>query len=390
MLKFAALRPAPSLFVRLLGLVLCITAFFLARAALAGSLHQADRLLKTHHYKRALAQVDAVLAAKPGDPQARFLKGVILTEAGDSNHAIAVFKQLTEDYPELPEPYNNLAVIYASQGRYELARTELERALRTHPSYATAYENLGDIYAKMASEAYDKALQIDSSNSAARSKLALLKRLTGTPPVAIDQGRQVAFATRSPTRAAPEEPVATQPTAAEQSTVRRPAQEQLHARTTVALHMNPATMPKPTVLARVATSAPREVTRAKKKAPHQEARPDVAATEREILDTVKDWAKAWSHQNVARYLSFYAKNFETPHGESRDRWERIRRERLSAPKSITVGVESPKVRLAASGEARVTFRQTYETKSLHLTTMKMLVMENNGGQWLIRREQILR
>ena len=79
------------------------------------------------------------------------MKGLILTEQGKPADAIKIFTGLTEDYPELPEPYNNLAVLYASQGQYDKARTALEMSIRTHPSYATAHENLGDIYAKMAS-----------------------------------------------------------------------------------------------------------------------------------------------------------------------------------------------------------------------------------------------
>ena len=78
--------------------------------------------------------------------------------------AIAVFTELTEAYPELPEPYNNLAVLYANQNNFEKARNALEMVIRTHPSYATAHENLGDIYAKMASKAYDRALELDRGN----------------------------------------------------------------------------------------------------------------------------------------------------------------------------------------------------------------------------------
>ena len=107
-----------------------------------------------------------MLAAKPKDAQARFLKGLIFAEQGNAKDATDVFLQLTKDYPDLPEPYNNLAVIYASQGQYDKARGALEQSIRTHPSYATAYENLGDVYAKLASQAYDKALQIDSANAA--------------------------------------------------------------------------------------------------------------------------------------------------------------------------------------------------------------------------------
>ena len=125
--------------------------------------------------------MNKVLAAKPRDPQARFLKGLILTEQGNTQEAIDIFTRLTQDYPELPEPYNNLAVIYASQGQYDKARAALEQSIRTHPSYATAYENLGDVYAKLASQAYDKALQLDSSNTGAQNKLSLVRELVGGP-----------------------------------------------------------------------------------------------------------------------------------------------------------------------------------------------------------------
>ncbi|MBK5206948.1 MAG: tetratricopeptide repeat protein, partial [Polaromonas sp.] len=117
------------------------------------------------------------LASKPRDPQMRFLKGVIQTETGKTSDAIATFTNITEDYPELPEPYNNLAVLYAGQSQFDKARAALEMAIRTNPSYATAHENLGDIYARLASQAYSKALQLDSSNATVQPKLALIHQL---------------------------------------------------------------------------------------------------------------------------------------------------------------------------------------------------------------------
>jgi tetratricopeptide (TPR) repeat protein len=107
-------------------------------------------------------------------------EGLILTEMGRPADAIAVFTKLAEDYPELPEPYNNLAVLYAQQKQYDKARTALEMAIRTHPSYSIAHENLGDVYAKLASQAYDKALQLDSSNAATQSKLSMIRELIST------------------------------------------------------------------------------------------------------------------------------------------------------------------------------------------------------------------
>jgi len=138
---------------------------------------EASKLFRSGQQAQALERVDHFLKGNPKDARARFLKGLILTEQNKPADAIKLFTGLTEDYPELPEPYNNLAVLHASQGQYDKARTALEMTIRTHPSYATAYENLGDIYAKMASQAYDKALQLDKSSSAAQTKLKLINEL---------------------------------------------------------------------------------------------------------------------------------------------------------------------------------------------------------------------
>src|ERR671911_2582653 len=165
-----------SLAARLAGIVCALAC---ALPVFADDLQDAAKHLKAGQHKQALERVNRLLAAKPRDPQARFLKGLIFTEQGNTKEAIDIFTKLTQDYPDLPEPYNNLAVIYAAQGQYEKARMALEQSIRTHPSYATAYENLGDVYAKLASQAYDKALAIDSANSGAKNKLALVRELTG-------------------------------------------------------------------------------------------------------------------------------------------------------------------------------------------------------------------
>ena len=153
------------------GLILICFTLLLPTSARADDFQEARRLFQQGSYPQALERVDAVLVKQPKDARARFLRGLIFTEQSRFPEAIRVFTALTEDYPELPEPYNNLAVIYASQGQDEKARQALEMAIRTHPTYATAHENLGDIYAKMARQAYDKALQLDASNASAKAKL---------------------------------------------------------------------------------------------------------------------------------------------------------------------------------------------------------------------------
>ena len=157
---------------------------------------EATKLFRVGQHAQALDRVDAFLKSNPKDARARLLKGLIFTEQSKPADAIKIFTGLTEDYPELPEPYNNLAVLYAQQGQYDKARAALEMAIRAHPRYATAHENLGDIYAKMASQAYDKALQLDKNNSSAQTKLEMIKKL-------LSGGKPAASKAESGTKAAP-------------------------------------------------------------------------------------------------------------------------------------------------------------------------------------------
>ncbi len=158
--------------------ILCLS----CAAARADGVSDARAALRAGDRAAALASVERYLAAKPGDAEARFLKGVILSELGRPADAFDVFFLLTQDYPELPEPYNNLAVLYAARGEYERARVNLEMAIRANPAYATAHENLGDVHARLSAQAYEKAAQLDVTNRRAREKLALARELVDYTP----------------------------------------------------------------------------------------------------------------------------------------------------------------------------------------------------------------
>ena len=141
-----------------------------------------SQLLKTGKAAEALGKADQRLTAAPRDPQLRFLRGVAQTDIGQTDAAIATFTQLIQEYPELPEPYNNLAVIYASQNQLDKARTALEMAVRNNPSYAAAHANLGDIHAPPAYQPYTKAQQPEARNPAAQPKLTQLRELIQPGP----------------------------------------------------------------------------------------------------------------------------------------------------------------------------------------------------------------
>lgn len=153
-----------------------------AAPGLSLELAEASRMIHDGEYTAAMAKIDAVLAKDARNPQARFMKGVVQTDHGDTDDAVATFQALAEEFPELPEPHNNLAVIWAQKGRYDAAKTELETALAAHPDYVIAHENLGDVYSRLASAEYDRAVALDKTNKSARAKLALVRQLFDVPP----------------------------------------------------------------------------------------------------------------------------------------------------------------------------------------------------------------
>ncbi|WP_370870169.1 tetratricopeptide repeat protein [Hydrogenophaga sp.] len=300
-----------------------------------------NRLLRSGQLAEALAKADQYLVGKARDPQMRFLKGVILTESGKTQDAIATFSKLTEDFPELPEPYNNLAVLYASQSQFDKARAALEMAIRTNPSYATAHENLGDVYAKLASQAYSKALQLDGTNPAVAPKLSLIRNLFAADTRSGAAASVAAAPASAPVAAKPASPA---PVAA----VTKPA--------------SPA----------AAMAAP--------------AAPAVAPdAQREVEAAVRTWAGAWSSKDMNGYLGAYDGSFVPPGGQARKAWESDRRARIEPRTRIGVDVSDLVVTVNAD-KATARFRQDYTSDTLNVTSRKTLDLVKSGNRWLIVRE----
>ncbi len=345
----------------------CALFFTFGQPVRADELQDINTLYKQGQSDKAMERLERYLTSRPRDTQGpkiaqgRFLKGLILVAQGKNAEAIQIFTRLTEDYPELPEPYNNLAVLYASQGQYEKARQALEMAISTHPSYATAHENLGDIYAKMASQAYDKALQLDKSNATAQTKLALIKELFSV------SGKMNPAPAKSATPRAALALAASAPAIA-------PTKPDL-----------PKPAPAPIVTPAPAPPKPETA----KSAPQVRTAPAIKAdTDAAVLKTLNGWAKAWSSKNVSGYLAHYAKDFKVPGGENRAAWEKNRKVRIGKPKSIHVAIESPRVTFSDVNHASVTFKQVYKSDSLSSSTRKTVVLVKIGDKWLIQQERI--
>lgn len=334
-------QPQSRLLIRVL-----LAAGLLFSSAVFADYAEVNRLMRAGQYPEATAKADQFLAGKPKDPQMRFLKGVILTEQGKPQDAITAFTKLIEDYPELPEPYNNLAVLQAGQGQFDKARAALEMAIRTNPSYATAHENLGDVYAKLASQAYSKALQLDGGNTGIQPKLGLIRDLfapnlrakpaTGAPAAAI--------------AAAPAKPavVAVAPAAT--------------------LPSAPSVVAKPAAPASAATAP---------------AAPAAASNEFEVRAAVLAWASAWSRKDMASYLGAYGKDFDAPGG--RKTWEGERKKRILGKSKINVVVSNLDIKMTGD-KAQARFKQDYDADSLSVNSRKTLDLARDGNRWVIVRE----
>lgn len=309
------------------GRLLALVVLAAATAAHADDYGDVTQLIRSGKLTEAMNRAEQSLATKPRDPQMRFLKGVAQTEAGKQNDAIATFTKLTEDYPELPEPYNNLAVLHASLSQYDKARAALEMAIRTNPSYATAHENLGDVYAKLASQAYSKALQLDAGNTAVPPKLSLIRDLFAPGNKA-------------------QKPVAPPPIAV-------------------------APLAKPLPAAPAAGAKPA-------------AAPDTAGTH-EVEAAVRAWAAAWSAKDVPAYLAAYGKDFDPTGGQSRKAWEEDRRRRIEGKSHISVKLSELAISLNGA-KATARFRQDYAANGLNVSSRKTLELVQSGERWHIVRE----
>lgn len=310
-------------------------------AAAAGPVEEAQTLMGQGQFEQALKRLDAQLKAQPQDAEARFLRGLVLVRLNRGPDAIKVFADLTRDYPQLPEPYNNLAVLYAQQGDYEKARDALEAALATHPSYATAHENLGDIYAALAGAAYNRALMLDQSNQLVRSKLALIGQLDSPnqPPSAGMTSAPAAITAPPPAASTP-----------------------------------PSIPPAASVPAPTATLPP---------PPGLDVDP---ATAESVIMAVHAWAAAWSSQDLPAYFATYSPEFVPEGGLTRSAWETQRRDRIARPSRIRVRAANPEISRVAPDRVKVSFTQEYESDSFSDAVSKVLELQQAGASWLIVRE----
>ena len=136
-----------------------------------------QKLASQGEYDRAIQYLNEKIEADVNDIQSRFLKGMLLLEQEQTEAAQQTFLEIARQFPRLPESYNNLAAIYADEGEYEKARQALLSAIANAPEYAPVRVNLGDLYSKLALDAYRKALELNPGDDASEAKLRWIEQM---------------------------------------------------------------------------------------------------------------------------------------------------------------------------------------------------------------------
>ena len=299
--------------------------------------------------REALTRLEAQPDRLSTDPEARLLRGVLLAKLGRTAEARELYQRLILERPDLPEAYNNLAVMHAAGGDYDTAIEILKQGLATHPSYRTTYDNLTKVYGKLAGEAYSKALG-DERIDEEPLRLALINGIAPAPAAVPDSAMQ-------------------EPPTVTSSVPPSLCSEPWDSSSRSAVRSVPASVPAPSLPEPAASPA----------APV--ASPD--DVQQAIWQTVQSWADAWSGQQADLYLSFYDAGFVPPGGSSRSDWEALRRRRLEAPEYIEISLALLEVELPSPNRAIARFVQSYESDRFSDTVTKALVMSSTDRGWRI-------
>lgn len=282
-------------------------------------------LIDNKNFIQAQIEIDTLIKLDGDNPQLLFINGVLLSETNKINEAIKVFEGLTKTHPNLPEPYNNLAVLYAQQGDFQKAKYTLEQSIKTHPSYATAYINLGDIYTRMASESYNKALQIDGSNKSTKTKLSLIKKLFNFQPV----------------------------------------QKNIEIANNLKIKYDAIKIDEPDS---------KKIDTAIKKI-------DLV----EVESFINFWKTSWEQQNFESYINCYSLKFRNNNGQNFQQWKARRKPRVTNKDKIEITLINVKIKELNNG-FEVSFIQEYKSGNMDSTTNKKLIIDTSDNELKIINE----
>lgn len=415
-------------------------------------MQQAYRLVQDGLYRDALNTVNQALENNANNMDAQLLQATLLAKTGSTVEAERRFNTLHEQYPDRPEPLNNLAVLYAENGDSSRAIQTLQKAFKTHPSYDLVYQNLSDMYALLAAEAYNKALGLSGSESG--PQLTSLDRFG--QPTAINASTSLSSLSTPVVAATTPTPLAvdavtetsveeTSHQAVEQETTDK---ETVSETTVTVADETPSSISETVGVSEAAPKQPFPYTNVVLNEADSEAitaaqsNPETSADNNGAIDTtvltasleelaiareteraaqllaslesgaaleeveevaeetppapeelvsehLKGWAEAWSAQDVDDYLRAYVAGYKPNNTTSHKQWADQRRSRLTRPTFIKVELTDIEVTMLSESRAEATFRQSYRSDRYRDVERKRVSLMRRSSGWKILAESKL-
>jgi tetratricopeptide (TPR) repeat protein len=315
-----------------------LISLFIINIAQAATLQEMQTELDSAQYARASTTGLELLRQQPDDPRLLFLTAFAFQKNNQAKQAIHYYQEVISAHPELPEPRNNLAIIYLQKGEYDEAVKLLIASLNTHPAYATAYKNLNTLYQGLASEAYRKALNDDVPPTNVLNKIQLTELSELQQPVIVDS-----------------KPIQTPAQIAKLDT-------QLEA-------------PAPAKNTVIAKAQVKPVV-------------DTVADKKQLIQFVKNWANAWSEQQFEQYASAYSASYTGQYPDHKE-WLKQRRKRIVSADKIKVSLSNFKVKSNKPDIAVIDFHQAYQSSTYHDNVLKRIQLNKINNVWKISREVTL-
>ena len=170
----------------------------------ADALKDAESLLQKQQYSQAEEKLQALIATQSENPQAWFDLGFAQSHQGKTTEAIAAYKKATQLDPKWFEAQQNLGLALAKSGDLTAAATALKIAVTLKPyvggqqALAAAWLSLAQVTEESQPQdslaAYQKAAELDPTNSEAQLGIARMAERSGNAAAAEQQYLKLAAA----------------------------------------------------------------------------------------------------------------------------------------------------------------------------------------------------
>ncbi len=364
---------SPLMSIRIFGLLMAFTAAIFSVSSFAKEQRvvleaDRDRILRSDNPQ----EIDIYLKElqHPGslNYEANFLAGLLHLKRDRLDAAVAAFSTITPASTLYLDARNNIAAIYAAQGKLELAKKTLDEVIKTNKSLEVVYKNLNNLKFHLASKNLSSALQTLDAGKSPKPSLTVL---TGATSVKTENQLRASATESIKVASAQSEPVTSKSGPAANTAPTMPA----------AVSSPPTSAPsKPAKSQAPPVSVPADATASLSPSSNE-------AIQRSAKFALEEWSKAWEKKDVDAYLGAYAQDFVPNDGKTRSQWASERKSRILNKGQINIQLSQIDVKAVSAQTVKIRFRQNYRSDKLSVSSIKTIEMKKIGDRWLITSER---